>query len=139
MSPDSSQLLLDNYIGTPLTSALQTPVLPTGPSTLSLRPIAGGNEQIINDAPTHNIVNAGFITNSKIWFTIHNPATNNGKNGLWMMNTDGSGLVCLQTEPSTTVNEAYNDYSMAIPICHSLKIRRALPSKSITVSLTISK
>ncbi|BCL81526.1 hypothetical protein ccbrp13_39910 [Ktedonobacteria bacterium brp13] len=104
MSPDSSQLLLDKFIAVD-PRGKQPPVLPSGPSTLSLRPIQGGNEQIINDAPTHNIDRAGFITNSRLWFIIANPATNNSKNGLWVMNTDSTGLTCLISEQAT--NDIY--------------------------------
>ncbi|GCF11797.1 hypothetical protein [Dictyobacter arantiisoli] len=98
VSPDGSQLLFDNYMTPVPTNGMQVPVIPTGPSNLSLRPIAGGDEQIFNDAPTHNITSAGFITNTMVWFVIQNPAPNTDKNGLWTMNTDGTNLVHIITE-----------------------------------------
>lgn len=67
-----------------------------GLSTIETLPLTGGNPQIIHTSQ-HAILYARFITNTTIWF-VRGDSSDTGSNGLWKINTDGSGLTRLTTE-----------------------------------------
>ncbi len=74
-----------------------------GPSSMSVQPAMGGSQRTVYSSQTFPILMVRMISNTTVLFTIHNQSLGGGnvdtsKNGLWKINTDGSGLVRLSTD-----------------------------------------
>jgi hypothetical protein len=68
-----------------------------GPSMISSLPAAGGQARTIYRNPSHAIVAMHVVNAQTILFYIDNSAGDLSQNGLWKINTNGSGLTRLNT------------------------------------------
>jgi hypothetical protein len=81
--------------------------LQQGPSSISAEPGTGGPSQTIYSNPTFGITALQVISNRSLIFYVDNYSNAPGhtvdtsQNGLWKINTDGSGLIHLATLPTT--------------------------------------
>lgn len=98
-SPDNTQLLVSDCIGDPRG-------LITGPATIETVPLNGGSPQVIH-LSQHGISYARFLTNTTIWFSIDD-TVHTDQNGLWKIDTNGSGLTQLTTGGAAFEDLAYD-------------------------------
>ncbi len=62
-----------------------------GPSTITVEPATGGSPHTIYSSSTLAITNIRSITNNTLFYIIGNTSGDTSKNGLWKINTDGTG------------------------------------------------
>jgi dipeptidyl aminopeptidase/acylaminoacyl peptidase len=62
-----------------------------GPSTISVEPAAGGSQHTIYSSSTLAITAMRSITNDTLFYSVGNTTGDTSKNGLWKINTDGTG------------------------------------------------
>lgn len=98
-SPDNAQLLVSDC------HSNGNQQDPTGPSTIEIVPLTGGAPRIVHTSQ-HAIQYARFIANTTIWFSVSDSA-DLSQNGVWKINTDGSGLMQLTTEAANFEFLAY--------------------------------
>jgi len=76
----------------------------TGPSSITVQPALGGQSQTLYSTPTYAVTSVRAVTPTVLLFVIYNYViigkTDTTHNGLWKMNTDGSGLTRLTTDPA---------------------------------------
>jgi hypothetical protein len=112
-------------------------VVAQGPSTISVEPLTGGSSQTIYNNPHLAIVAIQPISQNKLLFYAYNYSNQQGQNvdtsqnGLWTINTDGSGLTHLTT---VTVEEA-GYFFFSVPQPNWLVISR---DRSMYASSTFS-
>jgi eukaryotic-like serine/threonine-protein kinase len=73
-----------------------------GPSSIKAQPATGGPATTIYSTPTYGITTLRVAARNTLLFVIYNTGTgiDTSHNGLWKMNTDGTGLTRLTTEPA---------------------------------------
>lgn len=71
-----------------------------GPSSISMQSATGGQQQIIYSTSTFALRSIRAASSTTLLLVIQNSGTNadTSRNGLWKINTDGSGLTRLTTE-----------------------------------------
>lgn len=72
-----------------------------GPSTIEAQPALGGQARAIYRTADYAITSLRVATRTSLLFTIHNSGVSNvdrSHNGLWAINTNGSGLIRLLSE-----------------------------------------
>lgn len=90
--------------------------LTEGPSSIRVQPATGGPARTIYSTPTYAITNLRVASHSTLLFVIRNEnpvlGADTSHNGLWKVNTDGSGLTRLTTETAGEVTSfnAYTQY-----------------------------
>ncbi len=62
-----------------------------GPSTINVEPAAGGSQHTIYSSSTLAITSMRSITNDTLFYRVSNTTGDTSKNGLWKINTDGTG------------------------------------------------
>lgn len=90
----------------------------SGPSTITVMPATGGQAQAVYSSSTDAITIVRAVSPTTLLFTVYNYTSNALKpnsgspndNGLWRINTDGSGLTQLTTDPTGQVS-ALNNFS----------------------------
>lgn len=97
-SVDGSQLFT-SQCSVPHPSDVGTPEQ-QGPSRISVQSAMGGREQTIYSSATLAITTVRAVTSTTLLLLIQGagPGVDTGHNGLWKLNTDGSGLTRLTTE-----------------------------------------
>jgi hypothetical protein len=88
----------------------------SGPSTITVMPATGGQAQTLYSSSTDAITNVRAVSPTTLLFTVYNytsnaPRPNSGgpnDNGLWRINTDGSGLTRLTTDPTGQISALNN-------------------------------
>jgi hypothetical protein len=78
-----------------------------GPSSISLQSAQGGPQTTIYNSQSQAITTIRVISKNTILFIIHNTAGVTNQNGLWIMNTNGSGskqLMATSTAQYPTLN-----------------------------------
>lgn len=76
---------------------------PKGPSSIRVQPATGGPATTIYRTPTYAIRYLRVASRTTLLFLIHNSGIDNvdrSHNGLWKINTDGTGLSRLTTDPA---------------------------------------
>jgi Tol biopolymer transport system component len=86
-----------------------------GPSSIKVLPATGGTGTTIYSMPTYGITTLRVASADTLLFVIDNTgvgSVDTSHNGLWKMNTDGTGLTRLTTEPAdeTTLFNIYTQY-----------------------------
>jgi len=74
-----------------------------GPSSIKVLPATGGSGTTIYSTPTYGITTLRVASPGTLLFVIYNTGVRNidtSHDGLWKMNTDGTGLTRLTTEPA---------------------------------------
>jgi len=66
-----------------------------GPSSIQVQPATGGPAKTIYSTPTDAITALRVASSGRLLFLINNVNTDTGHNGLWKINTDGTGLTRL--------------------------------------------
>jgi len=117
-----------------------------GPSSIRVQPAAGGPARVIYSTPTDAIRSVRVVSRTNLLFVIHNAGSVNvdsSHNGLWKINTDGTGLTRLTTETAeeeTTFNH-YTQYiwSTVSPDgkSYAVQLSKNTSSPSRTISLLI--
>lgn len=74
----------------------------TGPSTIAVLPAAGGTTQPIYNNTNQGIALVRAISKTTLLFQVNNYSGDTTQNGLWKVNTDGSGSTHLSTDPNNT-------------------------------------
>lgn len=62
-----------------------------GPSTITVEPATGGSLHTIYKSSTLAITSMRSITNNTLFYRVGNTSGDSSKNGLWKINTDGTG------------------------------------------------
>ena len=62
-----------------------------GPSTVTVEPATGGSPRTIYKSSTLAITNMRPVTNNTLFYRVGNTSGDRSKNGLWKINTDGTG------------------------------------------------
>ncbi len=62
-----------------------------GPSTINVEPAAGGSQHTIYSSSTLAITAMRSITNDTLFYSVGNTTGDTSKNGVWKINTDGTG------------------------------------------------
>jgi hypothetical protein len=76
-----------------------------GPSTISVQPATGGQPTTIDSDQTHAITEVRIMTRSLLAYVVDNQNSGDtAENGLWMMNTDGTGSTRLTSGLTTVLN-----------------------------------
>jgi hypothetical protein len=81
-----------------------------GPSTISVQPATGGKATTIYSSTSHAIVAIHLVNTQTILFYIGNSAGDLSQNGLWKINTNGSGLTRLSTVAGMRCLIQYAEY-----------------------------
>lgn len=86
-----------------------------GPSSIQVQPAAGGPTTTIYTTPTYGITTLRVASHHTLLFVMYNTgvgSVDTGHNGLWKVNTDGTGLTGLTTElaDETTLFNLYTQY-----------------------------
>ena len=86
-----------------------------GPSRIRVQPATGGSASTIHTSPTYAITSLRVASRTSLLFTIHNTGVGSidrSHNGLWKINTDGTGLTRLSSEAAdeTTFFNTYTQY-----------------------------
>ncbi len=87
-----------------------------GPSSIRVQPATGGPARTIYSTPTYAITNLRVASHSTLLFVIRNEnlvlGADRSHNGLWKVNTDGSGLTRLTTQTAGEITgfNAYTQY-----------------------------
>ncbi|GAC1385403.1 MAG: hypothetical protein NVSMB33_14430 [Ktedonobacteraceae bacterium] len=78
----------------------------SGPSTVRVQPATGGQSNTIYTAQSFAITNVRIVTSSLLAFVVdnQNAAGGTSENGLWKMNTDGTGPTRVRTSLYTYLN-----------------------------------
>jgi serine/threonine protein kinase len=74
----------------------------TGPSTIAVLPAAGGVAQPVYNNPNQGITLVRAVSKTTLLFQVNNYSGDTTQNGLWKINTDGSGSTHLSTDPNNT-------------------------------------
>jgi eukaryotic-like serine/threonine-protein kinase len=69
-----------------------------GPSTITVQPATGGHQTTIYRSPTLDVTTVRAITSTTLLILIENRTGDTSQNGLWKLNTDGTGLTRLTTD-----------------------------------------
>lgn len=72
-----------------------------GPSSIRVQPATGGPATTIYSTPTYAITNLRVASRTTLLFVIRNTgvgSSDTSRNGMWKMNTDGTGLTRLTTQ-----------------------------------------
>ncbi len=103
ISPDGMQVLTSSCTTKPTPQSNDEK---TGPSVINLQARSDGKAHQIYQDNAHAIINARFISDSAILFIIESSqAFDSSQNGLWKINTDGTGLTRLSnTETDNHLN-----------------------------------
>lgn len=86
-----------------------------GPSSIKVQPATGGSATTIYTTPTYGITTLRVASHNTLLFVIYNTgvgSVDTSHNGLWKLNTDGTGLTRLTTQPAgeTTFFNFYTQY-----------------------------
>jgi eukaryotic-like serine/threonine-protein kinase len=106
-SIDGTQLFTSECVfGMPVTE---------GPSSIGVQPATGGPATTIYSTPTYGITKLRVASDNTLLFVIYNTGVGSidtSHNGLWKINTDGTGLSRLTTEAAdeTTFFNLYTQY-----------------------------
>jgi len=73
-----------------------------------MRPATGGPAKTIYSTPTEAITSLRVATSTSLLFMIYNTDTDTSHNGIWKMNTDGTGLTRLSSE-AAIIKDAVNE------------------------------
>jgi len=98
-SYNSAQLLIATCTGK---NAL--PLQANGPSTVTSQSAIGGTAHPLYSSTTHAITVVRAISKNTLLLLIENTVGDKSQNGLWKINTDGTGLTRLTTDASGTQN-----------------------------------
>lgn len=116
-----------------------------GPSSMRVQPATGGPARVIYSTPIDAIRSLRVVSRTSLLFVIHNTGVNvdRSHNGLWKINTDGTGLTRLTTETAeeeTTFNQ-YTQYiwSTVSPDgkSYAVQLSKNTSSSSRTIALLI--
>jgi hypothetical protein len=99
-SVDATQLFVSTCTNAPASGA--GPGLPTGPSTITVQPATGGAAQTIYTNTTQGVVTIRAIGKTTLLLLVENFTGDTSQNGLWKVNTDGTGLKRLTTDSNTS-------------------------------------
>ncbi len=84
-----------------------------GPSNIEVQSAAGGPAKTIYSTPTYAIKALRVATGTSLLLIIHNANTETSHNGIWKVNTDGSGLTMLSSETAIIKDAANEEMSFA--------------------------
>jgi len=101
---------------TSLTSQCQTSEYITasnGPSSIEVRSATGGPAKTIFSTPTYGIIALRVATDTSLLLIINNANTETSHNGLWKVNSDGTGLTMLTTAAAIIKDPAHEGMSFA--------------------------
>ncbi len=101
---------------TSLTSQCQTSEYITasnGPSSIEVRSATGGPAKTIFSTPTYGIIALRVATDTSLLLIINNANTETSHNGLWKVNTDGTGLTMLTSAAAIIKDPAHEGMSFA--------------------------
>jgi len=79
-----------------------------GPSSIQVLSATGGPVKTIYSTPTDAIIALRAATSTSLLLIIHNASTDISHNGIWKMNTDGTGLTRLSSE-ADIIKDAVNE------------------------------
>src|SRR6266487_1795920 len=98
-SYDSQLLLLSTcHLATPVGGGQSTPL---GPTAITSQPALGGSAKTIQTLP-QAVTMLRAVTNNTLLLLIENYSGDTSQNGLWEMNTDGTGLAQLSSDKNNT-------------------------------------
>src|SRR5579872_3178415 len=88
----------------------------SGPSTITVMPATGGQSQTLYSSNTDAITTVRAVLPTTLLFTVYNYSLNASSpnsggandNGLWRINSDGSGLMRLTTDPTGQTSSLNN-------------------------------
>jgi hypothetical protein len=89
ISPDATQLYVSQC-------TLTSTGVSTGPSTVSVQSLPGGNQKTIFTLQQLALCGIELISSASLLLTVCNTDSNASQDGLWKINTDGTGLTRLQ-------------------------------------------
>jgi len=101
---------------TSLTSQCQTSEYITasnGPSSIEVRSATGGPAKTIFSTPTYGIIALRVATDTSLLLIINNANTETSHNGLWKVNSDGTGLTMLTSAAAIIKDPAHEGMSFA--------------------------
>lgn len=110
---DTTQLYISSCMQVTLDNCQSSQGL-QGPSMISSLPGAGGQARTIYRDPSHAIIEIHIVNAQTILFYIDNSAGDLSQNGLWKINTNGSGLTRLNTVAGERCFVPYAAYSPEI-------------------------
>jgi eukaryotic-like serine/threonine-protein kinase len=79
-----------------------------GPSSIEVQSATGGPAKTIFSTPTDAIKAFRVATGTNLLLIMHNASTQTSHNGLWKVNTDGTGLTMLSSE-AAIIKDAANE------------------------------
>ena len=79
-----------------------------GPGTIIVIPASGGQAQTLYSSANDAITTARAVLPTTLLFTVYNYNSGTNDNGLWSINTDGTGLTRLTTDPSNQSSSLNN-------------------------------
>ncbi len=80
---------------------------PGGPSSIQVQPATGGPARTIYSTPTEAITALRVASSTTLLLIIHNANTQTSHNGLWKLNTDGTGLTRLLSDAAIIKDPAH--------------------------------
>ena len=98
---DTSYDVKQLFISTCSVDAAQGPTVFTGPSTITVQPATGGTSKTIATIK-QAVVMIRAVNPTTLLLLIENHSGDTSQNGLWKMNTDGSGLTRLTTDTNSS-------------------------------------
>ena len=82
-----------------------------GPSSIQVQPAIGGLAKTIYSTPTEAITALRVASSTTLLLITHNRNTDTSHNGLWKMNTDGTGLTRLISDVTNEIRfNSFNQY-----------------------------
>lgn len=86
----------------------------TGPGAITVRPATGGSAQTLYSTATYAITSVRAVTPTTLLFTIDNFSalgqTDSSRNGLWKMQSNGTGLTRLTTD-AAGLGSSFNQFT----------------------------
>ena len=104
------------HLFTSLTSQCQVSEYITasnGPSSIEVRSATGGPAKTIFSTPTYGIIALRVATDTSLLLIINNANTDTSHNGLWKVNSDGTGLTMLTSAAAFIKDPAHEGMSFA--------------------------
>jgi hypothetical protein len=85
---------------------------PSGPSTITIQPATGGTQQNVYTNATLAVTTVRVVTKTTLLLLIENYNGDSSQNGLWKLNTDGTGFTRLSIDTHTSQSLCpYSQYS----------------------------
>ena len=84
-----------------------------GPSSIEVQAAMGGPAKTISTAPTYAIKALRVTTGTSLLLIMHNANTETSHNGIWKVNTDGSGMTMLSSETAIIKDAANEEMNFA--------------------------